>query len=38
MITVKRLRLVLGILYGALFFKEPDLKRRLPAGGPMLAG
>jgi hypothetical protein len=33
MIAVKRLSLAFGILYGALFFKEPDLKRRLPAGG-----
>jgi drug/metabolite transporter (DMT)-like permease len=38
MIAVKRLSLVFGILYGALLFKEPGLKRRLPAGGLMLAG
>lgn len=33
MIAVKRLSLVFGILYGALIFKEPHLRRRLPAGG-----
>lgn len=38
MIAVKRTSLLFGILYGALVFKEPELARRLPAGGLMVAG
>ena len=38
MIAVKRTSLLFGILYGALFFREPGLARRLPAGALMVAG
>lgn len=38
MIAVKRTSLLFGILYGALLFKEPGLRRRLPAGALMVAG
>ncbi|KAA6181874.1 EamA family transporter [Thiohalocapsa marina] len=38
MIAVKRTSLLFGILYGALLFREPGLRSRLPAGGLMLAG
>jgi drug/metabolite transporter (DMT)-like permease len=38
MIAVKRTSLLFGILYGALLFREPGLRRRLPAGALMLAG
>jgi drug/metabolite transporter (DMT)-like permease len=38
MIAVKRLSLLLGILYGALLFQETGLVARLPAGALMLAG
>ncbi len=38
MIAVKRLSLVFGILYGAAVFKEPGMKRRLPAGALMVVG
>ncbi|MBK5966911.1 EamA family transporter [Thiocystis minor] len=38
MIAVKRLSLLIGILYGALLFRETGLIARLPAGALMLAG
>lgn len=38
MIAVKRTSLLFGILYGALWFGERDLRRRLPAGALMVAG
>jgi drug/metabolite transporter (DMT)-like permease len=38
MIAVKRTSLLFGILYGALLFKEPGLRRRLPAGALMVVG
>ncbi|AFL73800.1 DMT family transporter [Thiocystis violascens] len=38
MIAVKRLSLLIGILYGALLFQETGLAARLPAGALMLAG
>ncbi len=38
MIAVKRTSLLFGILYGALLFHEPGLRRRLPAGALMLVG
>jgi drug/metabolite transporter (DMT)-like permease len=38
MISVKRLSLVFGILYGALIFRERGLATHLPAGALMLAG
>ena len=38
MISVKRVSLLLGILYGAWLFHEPGLKTHLPAGALMLAG
>lgn len=38
MISVKRVGLLFGILFGALIFGEPGLRSRLPAGALMLAG
>ncbi|MCF7983508.1 MAG: EamA family transporter [Thiohalocapsa sp.] len=38
MIAVKRTSLLFGILYGALLFREPDMRTRMPAGAVMLAG
>lgn len=38
MIAVKRVSLVIGILYGALLFREHGLAARLPAGALMLGG
>ena len=38
MISVKRVSLLFGILFGALIFGEPGLKTHLPAGALMLAG
>lgn len=38
MIAVKRLSLLIGILYGSLLFHESGLSARLPAGALMLAG
>lgn len=38
MIAVKRSSLVFGILFGALWFRERGLLRRLPAGGLMVVG
>jgi drug/metabolite transporter (DMT)-like permease len=38
MIAVKRTSLLFGILYGALWFRERGLLRRLPAGGLMATG
>jgi hypothetical protein len=38
MIAVKRTSLLFGILYGALLFREPGLRTRLPAGVLMLIG
>jgi drug/metabolite transporter (DMT)-like permease len=38
MISVKRVSLLFGILYGALLFGEPGLMAKLPAGALMLAG
>jgi drug/metabolite transporter (DMT)-like permease len=38
MISVKRVSLLFGILYGALLFHEPGLRTQLPAGVLMLAG
>lgn len=38
MIAVKRSSLLLGILYGALLFREPDLAARLPGGALMVSG
>ena len=38
MISVKRVSLLLGILYGAWLFHEPGLETHLPAGALMLAG
>lgn len=38
MIAVKRLSLLIGILYGVLLFQETGLIARLPAGALMLAG
>jgi drug/metabolite transporter (DMT)-like permease len=38
MISVKRVSLLFGILYGALIFREPGLATHLPAGALMLTG
>ncbi len=38
MISVKRVSLLFGILYGALLFHERGLRTQLPAGVLMLAG
>ena len=38
MIAVKRTGLLFGILYGAVLFREPRLRRNLTAGGLMVAG
>jgi drug/metabolite transporter (DMT)-like permease len=38
MISVKRVSLLFGILYGALIFRESGLRTHLPAGAMMLAG
>jgi drug/metabolite transporter (DMT)-like permease len=37
-VAVQRLSLVLSIVGGRMFFKEPDFKRRLAAGLLILAG
>jgi drug/metabolite transporter (DMT)-like permease len=38
MIAVKRTSLLFGIIYGALFFAEPNLRRSLAAGALMIGG
>ena len=38
MISVKRMSLLLGVLYGALFFGEEHVQERLVGSGFMLAG
>jgi uncharacterized membrane protein len=38
MISVKRISLVFGIIFGALWFGETGMRRKLPAGAIMLAG
>lgn len=38
MISVKRLSLLIGVFYGYLFFREPDLRERLLGTALMLSG
>jgi drug/metabolite transporter (DMT)-like permease len=38
MIAVKRLSLLMGIMYGHLLFREEGLRERLAGGGLMVAG
>lgn len=38
MISVKRLSLLIGVLYGSLFFGEPNMRERLAGAVMMLAG
>ena len=38
MIAVKRTSLLIGVLYGHLFFREPGIRHRLPGALLMVAG
>jgi uncharacterized membrane protein len=38
MISVKRLSLIIGVIYGAVFFKETNIKERLLGSAIMVTG
>jgi drug/metabolite transporter (DMT)-like permease len=38
MISVKRLSLLIGVIYGAVFFKETNIKERFLGSAIMLSG